>query len=71
MWMSAALRKNTPRTSSAEREAVGVNAVGMWALRTSSLSMLVLASVSMRLSYWERDLIKTIKLHVIHFYLCF
>ena len=28
MWMSAALRKNTPRTSSAERGAVGVNAVG-------------------------------------------
>jgi hypothetical protein len=26
--MSAALRKNTPRTSSAEREAVGVKAVG-------------------------------------------
>ena len=29
MWMSAALRKNTPRTSSAERRAVAVNAVGM------------------------------------------
>jgi hypothetical protein len=29
MWMSAALRKNTPRTSSAERGAVAVNAVGM------------------------------------------
>jgi hypothetical protein len=29
MWMSAALRKNTPRISSAERGAVAVNAVGM------------------------------------------
>jgi hypothetical protein len=54
MWMSAALRKNTPRTSSAERGAVGVKAVGMWASRTSSLFMLVLASASTRLSHWER-----------------
>jgi len=29
MWMSAALRKNTPRISSAERRAVAVYAVGM------------------------------------------
>ena len=29
MWMSAALRKNTPRISNAERRAVAVNAVGM------------------------------------------
>ena len=71
MWMSAALRKNTPRTSRAERGAVGVNAVGMWALRTSSLFTLVLASVSMRLSYGERDFIKTIKPHMIHFYIVF
>jgi hypothetical protein len=71
MWMSAAWRKNTPRPSSAERWAVAVNAVGMWALRTSSLSTLVLASVSMRLTYGERDLIKTIKLHAIHFYIVF
>jgi hypothetical protein len=63
--------ENTPRISSAEREAVGVNAVGMWALRTSSLSTLVLASAFMRLTYGERDLIKTIKLHVIHFYIVF
>jgi hypothetical protein len=71
MWMSAALRKNTPRISSAEREAVGVNAVGMWALRTSSLFTLVLASVSMRLSYGERHFTKTFKPHVIHFYIVF
>jgi len=71
MWMSAALRKNTSRTSSAEREAVGVNAVGMWALRTSSLSTLVLASASTRLTYGERDLIKTTKPHAIHFYVVF
>ncbi len=71
MWMSAALRKNTPRTSSAEREAVGVNAVGMWALKTSSLFTLVLASVSMRLSYGERHFTKTIETHVIHFYVVF
>jgi hypothetical protein len=61
--------ENTPRISSAEREAATANAVGMWALRTSLLSALVLASASTRLTYRERDLIKTIKLHAIHFYI--
>jgi len=69
--MSAALRKNTPKTSSAEREAVGVKAVGGVGVENPSLFTLVLASASMRLTYGERDLIKTIKPHVIHFYIVF
>jgi hypothetical protein len=63
--------ENTPRISSAEREAVGVNAVGSVGVEKPSLFMLVLASTSTRLTYGERDLIKTIKLHVIHFYIVF
>jgi hypothetical protein len=63
--------ENTPRTSSAERGAVGVKAVGSVGLENLPLFMLVLASVSMRLSHWERHFTKTIKLHVIHFYIVF
>ncbi|MFZ8811141.1 MAG: hypothetical protein ACO2PN_23935 [Pyrobaculum sp.] len=51
MWMSAALRKNTPRISSAERGAVGVNAVGSVGVENLLVVYVVLASASTRRSY--------------------
>ena len=72
MPTSAALWRNTPRTSNTERGAASRRCgLEARALRSFSLLALFLASSSMRRSYRERRFAKTINLYVIHFYIVF